>query len=255
MANRPRPHVVPTHGLQVVTGVRAVSWGMLDHSEAMTRMEQARRACIAGDEPDTIFYLEHEPVITYGRGTPPEHIDLGGLGIPVVQVARGGQATYHGPGQLVGYAVVDLSKRAGGHRPDVHEYLRAMEEGIARYLNQSFGFPAVGVEGYTGVWVDPPGAEPRKIASIGVSVRRWVTGHGFALNVAPNLSVFESFVPCGLEGVTMTSIQRELESVGRAGAVPPMADVARGVHVEICAALARRGWCGGRIAGGEWGAS
>src|SRR5208337_387620 len=150
--------------------------------------------------PDLLLLLEHEPVYTMGR-TPDQSSlrDPGQLPHPVVCVNRGGQATYHGPGQLVGYPIMDLKSRGR----DLHCYLRALEGLLIDLLNE-FGVTGTRIEGKTGVWV-----QDRKIASIGVGVRKWVTMHGFALNVATDVSGFTSIVPCGLSGVTMTSISAE----------------------------------------------
>ena len=117
----------------------------------------------------------------------------------VHEIERGGDVTYHGPGQLVGYPIIDLTR----HRQDLHWYLRQLEEVLIRALS-TFGVSGKRVEGYTGVWVDD-----RKIASIGVHVTRWVTFHGFALNVSTDLADFDLIVPCGIEAVQMTSLQKE----------------------------------------------
>ena len=124
------------------------------------------------------------------------------LPYPVFEINRGGQATYHGPGQLVGYPILDLRLRGR----DLHHYLRELERLLIDLL-ADFGIRGVSIEGKTGVWI-----EDRKIASIGVGVRKWVTMHGFALNVASDLRGFESITPCGISGVRMTSISSELES-------------------------------------------
>ena len=149
---------------------------------------------------DVLLLLEHEPVYTIGR-TPDQSSlrDAAHLSHPVVQINRGGQATYHGPGQLVGYPILDLKKRG----QDLHRYLRDLEEVLIEALAQ-YGVAACRREGLTGVWV---GA--RKIASIGVGVRRWVSMHGFALNVCGDLTPFNEITPCGIAGVEMTNIERE----------------------------------------------
>lgn len=190
--------------------------GRLGYEEALAIQEElvarkARDSTIA----DQILLLEHEPVYTIGR-TPDQSSlrDVEALPHPLVKINRGGQATYHGPGQLVGYPVIDL--RAYGQ--DLHKYLRALEESLIAALAE-FSVAAQRREGLTGVWVGD-----RKIASIGVGVRHWVAMHGFALNVSGDLSPFESITPCGIAGVQMTSIEREtgaapaLETVGEAAA-------------------------------------
>ncbi len=184
---------------------------------------------------DTILLLEHEPVYTTGRGGRDENLPRGGAApdVPVVRIGRGGDVTYHGPGQLVGYPLVDLRARGG----DVHRYLRALEEGLIELL-ASYGLRAGRWPGRTGVWLDPPAAdrgcssgEPalggagrevgdaaegganrrpaRKIASIGIGVRRGIAMHGFALNVSPDLAAFRAIVPCGIPDVRMTSMAAE----------------------------------------------
>jgi lipoyl(octanoyl) transferase len=144
---------------------------------------------------DTLLLLEHPPVLTLGRATGPGHVRRA-TGIEVVEVERGGDVTFHGPGQLVGYPIVDLSE----HRRDVHWYLRALEQVLIDALG-CWGLPATRRAGYTGVWT-----RGRKIASLGVHVKHWVTWHGFALNVTTALEEFERIVPCGLAGVEMTSV-------------------------------------------------
>ncbi len=153
-----------------------------------------------GSLGDELLLLEHEPVYTIGRT--PDRSSLRGaahLPHPLFPINRGGQATYHGPGQLVGYPVVNLRRC----RRDLHRYLRWIESLLIDLLD-GCGIVATTRAGLTGVWV-----EHRKIASIGVGVRHWVTMHGFALNVRGDLSAFEHIVPCGIANVTMTSIERE----------------------------------------------
>ena len=150
--------------------------------------------------PEVLLLLEHEPVYTIGR-TPDQSSlrDASLLPHPVVQINRGGQATYHGPGQLVGYPILNLAARG----QDLHRYLRELEEVLIETLAE-YGVAAARREGLTGVWV---GA--RKIASIGVGVRRWISMHGFALNVCGDLTPFHEITPCGIAGVEMTSLERE----------------------------------------------
>ncbi len=153
---------------------------------------------------DLLLLLEHPPVVTLGRGTreaslPLDPENLRRRGIEVFEVERGGDVTYHGPGQLVGYPIFDLRE----HREDLHWYLRQLEEALIRAL-ATFGIPAERNPGYTGVWT-----RGRKIASIGVHAKQWVTWHGFALNVTTELSAFDLIVPCGIPGVVMTSVAKE----------------------------------------------
>jgi lipoyl(octanoyl) transferase len=149
---------------------------------------------------DELLLLEHEPVYTIGRT--PDRSSLRGvahLPHPLFPINRGGQATYHGPGQLIGYPIIDL--RECGH--DLHSYLRWIEALLIEALS-AFGVMATTHLGLTGVWI-----EDRKIGSIGVGVRHWITMHGFALNVCGDLAPFDQIVPCGIANVTMTSIERE----------------------------------------------
>ena len=163
---------------------------------------------------DLLILLEHPPTITLGRGTDPDNLlsssrQLQKSGIELIEVARGGDATYHGPGQLVGYPLVDLSHRG----KDLHRYLRDLEEVLIRALSR-WGLQAQRQAGRTGVWVDG-----RKIASIGVGVRRWISWHGFALNLDTDLSGFNHIIPCGLRDVRMTSMAQLLGSAPQRRAV------------------------------------
>jgi lipoyl(octanoyl) transferase len=170
---------------------------------ALQRALAAQR--LAGERDDDLLLLvEHEPVVTLGRTTaatslPLSSEELARRGIEVFNVERGGDATWHGPGQLVGYPILDLR----AHREDLHWYLRTLEDVLIDSL-EALGIPADRHPGRTGVWT-----AGRKIASIGVHVKRWVTYHGFALNVSNALEGFELIVPCGLHGVVMTSVQVE----------------------------------------------
>jgi lipoyl(octanoyl) transferase len=177
------------------------SWlGRLAYGPALEMQEKSVAARAAGDIPDTIFLLEHEPVYTIGRKRDRSSLGDEPLPHPVEEINRGGQATFHGPGQLVGYFIFDLQKLT----PDLHLFLRWIEEGLIALL-QDYGLAAQRREGLTGVWI-----EDRKIASIGVGVRKWITMHGFGLNVGSDLSGYEAITPCGIAGVTMTSLSREL---------------------------------------------
>jgi lipoyl(octanoyl) transferase len=180
--------------------MKVVWLGRIEFSEGVKLQEQALEQCDRTGE-ETLFLLEHEPVYTIGRRLDKSSLgNVGYLPHPVFEINRGGQATYHGPGQLVGYPILDLKKRG----KDLHVYLRSLETAVIR-LVESFAVDAVFCEGKTGVWV-----ENRKIASIGIGVRRWITMHGFALNVASDLTGFLSITPCGLTGVRMTSLSLEL---------------------------------------------
>ena len=150
-------------------------------------------------QPDRLLLLEHDSVYTTGRSQSLSGREFGGLPHRVLQVNRGGKVTYHGPGQLVGYPLLDLRRRG----QDLHKHLRLLEEGLLE-LSRRLGVEAHPREGLTGVWVGE-----RKLASIGVGVRKWISMHGFAINVNGDLAGFEHITPCGLEGVRMTSLERE----------------------------------------------
>lgn len=174
--------------------------GCVEYGRALAWQEALVARRIAGG-PDALLLLEHPPVYTLGRGGDPRHLGRAACGsVPVWRVGRGGEVTWHGPGQLVGYPVLGLTEL----RRDVHWYLRTLEDVLIAALDD-VGVKAGRVPGRTGVWV----AGRRKIASIGVAVRRWVTWHGFALNVGADLSGFDAITPCGLTGVEMTSTARE----------------------------------------------
>jgi lipoate-protein ligase B len=173
--------------------------GLLDYDEALVWQESLRDRVLAGGE-DALLLLQHPAVYTLGRGADPAFLGAAAHGpIPVVRATRGGQVTYHGPGQIVGYPMLDLRR----HRLDVRWYVSALEEVMIRTL-ADFGIAGGRRPGTPGVWV---GA--RKIASVGIAIRRWCTWHGFALNVSGDLAPFRAITPCGLTGVEMTSLERE----------------------------------------------
>ena len=180
----------------------AVRWlGRMQFAEALALQEEiVARKRADRLSPDELLLLEHEPVYTIGR-TPDQSSLLGALHLPhpLFPINRGGQATYHGPGQLMGYPIVDL-RRCG---QDLHRYLRWLEQLLIDLLAE-YKISAAQRDGLTGVW-----AGERKIASIGVGVRHWITMHGFALNVCGDLSPFRRIVPCGISNVTMTSMELE----------------------------------------------
>ena len=185
--------------------IQVVDVGRRPYAEVLGLQRELCRA--RGDRlitDDMLLLVEHDPVVTMGRGTSPASLPLPpeavrARGVEVHEVERGGDVTWHGPGQLVGYPIVDLSEL----RPDLHWYRRSLEDALIDALEQ-LGVPADRNPGYTGVWT-----AGRKIASIGVHVKRWVTLHGFALNVTNRLDGFEDIVPCGIPGVVMTSIAEE----------------------------------------------
>jgi lipoate-protein ligase B len=186
--------------------------GLVRYAEALELQTELRDRRLAGEVGDTVLLLEHPDVVTFGRGASGEHARLSdeqlrARGYDVERVNRGGDVTWHGPGQLIGYPILDLAKRGR----DVHVYLRELE-GVLIDALADFGIAARRRDGYTGVWLD----EASKIASIGVGVRRWVTLHGFALNVDCDLERFDVIVACGLTGVRMTSMREQLGAVDRA---------------------------------------
>ena len=181
--------------------------GLRRYAEILDLQRAAAAARITGDIPqDLLLLVEHPPVVTLGRAARDEsHLTasaelLAARGVERFDVERGGDVTFHGPGQLVGYPIIDLSR----HRRDLHWYLRQLEALLIRALG-TLGIDAQRNAGLTGVWTSG-----RKIASIGVHTRQWVTWHGFALNVTTDLSYFDLMVPCGIRGVTMTSVEQEL---------------------------------------------
>ena len=205
--------------------------GVVDYREAVSLQERLREARQAGELPDVLLTLEHPPVYTRGRRSRPGELPMGeewyaAQGIDVVETDRGGLVTYHGPGQLVGYPIVRVD--------DVVGYVRTLESAVVRALVgegvvQARSRPREGHR-YTGVWV-----EDRKIASIGVHLSRGVSTHGFAVNVENDLQPFSWIVPCGLDGVSMTSLLRE---TGRTPSV--MKCFRRRAAYEVARGLGRR---------------
>ncbi len=172
------------------------SWlGRIPYDEARALQRERVDAVAAGTASPVLWLLEHPDVVTVGRGGDFEEARASGF--PVAETERGGGLTWHGPGQVVGYPVLPVADH------DVHRHLRDIEEALIRYL-ATLGLPAGRKDKLTGVWVGD-----RKIASIGVAVRRWVAYHGFAFNVAPDMAAFRRFRPCGLDPDVMTSL-REL---------------------------------------------
>jgi lipoyl(octanoyl) transferase len=213
----------------------AVRWlGRVGYREALGLQEEAaaalKRAHLGGTAPadECLFLLEHEPVITLGRNAVDGDVladpgRLAALGVTVERTNRGGQVTYHGPGQLVGYPVLDLAP----DRRDVTRYLRDLEEVLIRTLAR-LGIAGRREPGWTGVWVGD-----EKIAAIGVHLSRWVTTHGFALNVSTDLAHFGLIVPCGITTHGVTSIARCL------GRAVPLGEIARHLVPEFAAVFGR----------------
>jgi lipoyl(octanoyl) transferase len=177
---------------------RVVDWGRREYVPALEEMRAMARDRRAGRIDDTLILVEHPPVVTVG--VEGDDGAAAAAGLPVVSVERGGKATYHGPGQQVGYPIVDLDPRSR----DVRRFVRDVEALVIRPL-ADLAISAEHVPGRPGVWVDGQ----RKIASVGIAVDHWVTLHGFALNVDPDLAAFARFRPCGFDAAVMTSVARE----------------------------------------------
>ena len=203
--------------------------GHRDYHEVWDLMRALRKDRREGKIPDTLLLVEHPHVVTVGvqGGETAPSID----GAPVYHVERGGLATYHGPGQLVGYPIVDLEPR----RKDVRAFVHGLEEMVVESI-RPFGIEGSRIEGRRGVWV-----ADRKIASVGIAVKDWVTYHGFALNVSTDLSWFEKIHPCGFEGKVMTSMERLLDRRVEVSEVMPFVREAflRFTEVDVTPVLAR----------------
>jgi len=179
--------------------------GPVDYAEALRLQEDLQAKRIAGEIGDTVLLLEHPPVLTLGRSAKEQHVlappeVLEARGIAVHEVGRGGDVTYHGPGQLVAYPIIDLKP----DRKDVRKYVWSLEEAMIRTC-RDFGLSAMRIQGLNGAWTDD-----RKIGAVGVRISRWVTMHGLALNVNSDLTYFDLIVPCGIPDKTVTSLSAEL---------------------------------------------
>jgi lipoate-protein ligase B len=199
--------------------------GLVPYREALALQRSLAGAVSQRAIPDTVILLEHEPVVTLGRRTD-ETAELHlpeGVDVDVVETDRGGKSTYHGPGQLVCYPILDLNR----HGRDLKKYVRDLEEAIIRTLG-AFALEGTRYEGLTGVWLPPAGGTgPRKIASIGVHASRWVTTHGYALNVDLDPAPFTQWITaCGLEDAQFTSMSVELDRPVTVSEVRPVAATA-----------------------------
>ena len=179
--------------------------GTVDYAEAHRLQKELQAQRIAGEIGDTVLLLEHLPVLTMGRSAKDRHVlapqdVLDARGISVHEVGRGGDVTYHGPGQLVAYPIIDLKP----NRRDVRKYVWSLEETMIRTC-VDFGLPAARVEGLNGAWIGD-----RKVGAVGVRISRWVTMHGLALNANSDLTHFELIVPCGIQDKSVTSLSVEL---------------------------------------------
>jgi len=198
---------------------------IIAYEHGLCLQEEQVAAILNGTGSDTIFLLEHQAVYTIGRLRDQSSLrDSSLLPFPVHEINRGGQATYHGPGQLVGYPILDLNPRG----KDLHEHLRILEEALIRSC-QHFGVQAARRDGLTGVWV-----ENRKIASIGVGVRKWISMHGFAINITKEcLPPFFAITPCGIDGVAMGCLEDE------AGRGITVAEAVAVIEKELLVAFSR----------------
>ena len=231
-----------------------VRWlGTVSYAEGLALQETLVRERAAGEVPDQLLLLEHPHVLTLGRAGRSEHVlvdreRLAALGVEIFETGRGGDVTYHGPGQLVAYPILDLAP----DRCDLHRYVRDLERVLLATL-ADYGVQGHAIPGRTGVWVRRAASPEAKVAAIGVRVARWITSHGIALNVATDLRYFGLIVPCGLAGSAVTSLA-ELGATGDAvappGAAPGVAGVAARFAVRFGEVFERRlsGWDGARVA-------
>ena len=201
--------------------VEFLDWGLVDYQEAWDRQDEIFNKTVALktenrinntqlETPNYLIFCEHPHVYTLGKSGHPENLllDEEGLaekGATYYKINRGGDITYHGPGQIVGYPILDLDN----FFTDIHLYLRTLEEAVILTL-KDYGISADRYPGYTGVWLDADNEKARKICALGVRCSRWVTMHGFAFNVNANLDYFRNIVPCGIDDKDVTSMEREL---------------------------------------------
>jgi lipoyl(octanoyl) transferase len=225
-------------GSSEIAGPIEVRWlGGIDYRTAWDLQHRLAAERAAGEIADQLLLLEHPAVLTLGRNADEGHVladaaELVRRGIELIRVERGGEVTYHGPGQLVAYPILALSRRGLLLRPLVRALEAAMVETCA-----SFGVRADRREGHPGCWIDPEGASPRKIGALGIRVERGVTYHGIALNIAPDLRDFELIDPCGMPGVVSTSIA--LEAGWSEADADPASEVTRAALTAAAATFAR----------------
>ena len=207
-------------------GAYVLDLGLVPYREAWNLQRSLAGAVSQGAIPDTVIFLEHPPVVTLGRRTEEGELHVPqGADVEIVETNRGGKSTFHGPGQLVCYPILDLRR----HGKDVKKYVRDLEEALIRTV-APLGLEATRIEGLTGVWLQAP---PRKIASIGVHISRWVTTHGYALNVDLDPAPFTDWITaCGLEDAAFTTIAREL---GREVATEEVRPLAHRALAEVFA--------------------
>jgi lipoyl(octanoyl) transferase len=207
-----------------MSSARLVSLGVVDYREALELQRSIAATVADGDAPDTVLLLEHPPTITLGRRAEPGELHVpDGAAVEIVETDRGGKSTYHAPGQLVCYPILDLTR----HGQDVRRYCRDLEEVLIR-TTAAFGIESTRIDGLTGVWLERP---PRKIASIGIHLSRWVSTHGYALNVDLDPAPFTDWITaCGLDGYQFTSMAEEL---GRPLSVDDVRPVAAAAFAEV----------------------
>jgi lipoyl(octanoyl) transferase len=205
-------------------GAYVLELGLVPYREAWDLQRSLAGAVSQGAIPDTVIFLEHPPVVTLGKRTEPGELHVpDNAEVDVVETNRGGKSTYHAPGQLVCYPILDLTR----HGQDVQKYVRELEEALIRTV-AAFELEAQRIEGLTGIWLHPP---PRKIASIGIHISRWVSTHGYALNVDLDPAPFTEWITaCGLEDAAFTTIAREL---GRPVSVDEVRPHARNALAEV----------------------
>ena len=194
-----------------------VHLGVTDYNEALALQRSLAEQVAAGEAPDTVLFLEHPPTITLGRRSEPGELHVpADADVAIVEVDRGGKSTYHAPGQLVCYPILDLTR----HGQDVKRYCRDLEDALIRTMG-AFDVHATRIDGLTGVWLESP---PRKIASIGIHLTKWISTHGYALNVDLDPAPFTQWITaCGLDGAMFTSMAQELGRPLRVDEVRPAA--------------------------------
>lgn len=232
--------------------VEFVDWGLVDYQEAWDRQDAVFNKTVALktqkrtknthlETPNYLIFCEHPHVYTLGKSGHPENLLLNENELKEKQatyykINRGGDITYHGPGQIVGYPILDLDN----FFTDIHLYLRTLEEAVILTL-KDYGIEAGRYPGYTGVWLDADNAKARKICALGVRCSRWVTMHGFAFNVNTNLDYFRNIVPCGIDDKDVTSMERELGKTQNIGEVKQKLKqhIAALFHMELYDRFAR----------------
>lgn len=202
--------------MKLISNIETIWLGRQFYEEVLPLQEKLVAQKISGDLKNYLLFVEHEPVYTMGRKKDDSSLGTADLPHPLYRIGRGGEATYHGPGQLVCYPIIDLSF----FNKDLHAYLRFLEQSVISTLAY-YQIPAETQEGLTGVWI-----EDRKIASLGIGVRKWISFHGVALNVSGDLSPFQKITPCGISGVKMTSLEQEGKRLHADFITPSLQDVA-----------------------------